>query len=364
MQGSGGAFGRSNNPSRNVDLNYVNSIILSNSENIVESLLETVEARVVQTLQTSAGALGVDATQDSDATGLFLLVNSNTNALASNTNRIQTLEEEGGPTGADGALSDIALGLGLVGVTVETLENNTGDALSDLALGLGLVGLTVETHFNQDTESLGDLALGLGLVGVTVETLQTKTLPILQRTVETLEERVTSISPHPYARYVSLIGRPRDGFSAASVNIFMLNVAVFTPFNERGATILEFPDHNIALDKPVTTNVTSNSAFRITGMSPNGAHITGTDDVSDVRVLIDLGSEFLIEEIMITGILPDPEGGYPTGYNKILAVELLDTKLDVTWLSADYVNGTYGFIEDWSNAGTFAFSVRTPGVKT
>ena len=44
-------------------------------------------------------------------------------------------------------------------------------------------------------------------------------------------------------------------------------------------------------------------------------------------------------------------------------MELLDTKLDVTWLSADYVNGTYGFIEDWSNAGTFAFSVRTPGVK-
>jgi len=147
------------------------------------------------------------------------------------------------------------------------------------------------------------------------------------------------------------------------VNIFLLNVAVFTPFNERGATILEFPDHNIAFNKPVTTNVTSNSAFRITGMSPIGAHITGTDDVSDVRVLIDLGSEFLIEEIMITGILPDPEGGFPTGYNKILAVELLDTKLDVTWLSADYINGTYGFIEDWSSVWTFAFSVRTPGVK-
>ena len=283
------------------------------------------------------------------------------------------------------ALSDLSLGLGLVGATVETLGTNldaldietrfthTTNSLGDLSLGLGLVGATVETlhtnldaleietRFTQHTEALGDLGLGLGLVGVVVETLGTnldaldtsidtqfKTLNkavtgnrtaiitlgedtetrfgLVGATVETLEERVTTISPHPYARYMSLIGRPQDGFSARSVNIFLLNVAVFTPFNERGATILEFPDHNIALDKPVTTNVTSNSAFRITGMSPIGAHITGTDDVSDVRVLIDLGSEFLIEEIMITGILPDPEGGYPTGYNKILAVELLDTK--------------------------------------
>jgi len=143
----------------------------------------------------------------------------------------------------------------------------------------------------------------------------------------------------------------------------LLNVAVFTPFNERGVTVNEFPDRNIALNKTVTSNVLTNSAFYLTDTSTNGAYFEGTNDVSDVRVLIDLGSEFSIGDIMITGILPDPEGGYPPGYNQIIAVELLDTNLEVNWRSADYINGTYDTVDDWSDAWKFAFSVRTPGIQ-
>jgi len=162
---------------------------------------------------------------------------------------------------------------------------------------------------------------------------------------------------------VRLIGRPRTGFSANSVTIFLLNVAVFTPFNERGVTVNEFPDRNIALNKTVTSNVLTNSALYLTDTSTDGAYFEGTNDVSDVRVLIDLGSEFSIGDIMITGYLPDPEGGYPPGYNQIIAVELLDTNLEVNWRSEDYINGTYDTVDDWSDAWKFAFSVRTPGVQ-
>ena len=124
----------------------------------------------------------------------------------------------------ENSLGDLGLRLGLVGITVETLHTNLGaldfrvgdnlrrileitgkggqiqtlyslaggnyTAIQSLSKTLGTkidtLGDNTETRFNQHENSLGDLGLGLGLMGVTLETLQvqTKTLPILQLTVD------------------------------------------------------------------------------------------------------------------------------------------------------------------------------------
>jgi len=175
MQGSGGAFGCKAPPFRNVNLIDIYSRISSNYENIAALLAATANNKALGDLALGLGLVGAT---------------------------VQTLH-----TRVDYhimALVDLGLGMGLVGVTVETLQTNldaldsnlngklqtlngtittlSGDietrfkyhinALVGLGLGLGLVGATVETLQKSTDRALGDLGLGLGLVGATVETLK------------------------------------------------------------------------------------------------------------------------------------------------------------------------------------------------
>jgi len=85
------------------------------------------------------------------------------------------------------ALGDLGLGLALVGVTVETLQTNLDALDTNIEGQLQTLNETVggnstaittlsddtDTRFTHHRNALGDLGLGLGLVGVTVETLQT-----------------------------------------------------------------------------------------------------------------------------------------------------------------------------------------------
>jgi len=137
----------------------------------------------VQTLQTSLDAL------DTNIEGQLQTLNETVNG---NSTDINTLTE----TSVDietrvnyhrKALGDLGLGLGLVGVTVETLQTNL-DALDtsiegqlqtlNETVGGNSTAITtlsddIDTRFTHHRNALDDLDLGLGLVGVTVETLQT-----------------------------------------------------------------------------------------------------------------------------------------------------------------------------------------------
>jgi hypothetical protein len=85
------------------------------------------------------------------------------------------------------ALGDLGLGLGLVGVTIEMLQTNLDALDTNIEGQLQTLNETVggnstaittlsddiDTRFTHHRNALDDLGLGLGLVGVTVETLQT-----------------------------------------------------------------------------------------------------------------------------------------------------------------------------------------------
>jgi hypothetical protein len=117
------------------------------------------------------------------------------------------------------ALGDLGLGLGLVGVPVETLQTSidaldtnidgqlqtlneivsgNSTAINTLAESSAAMGDDIETRFNYHMKALGDLGLGLGLVGVTVETLQTSidTLDIdIDGQLQTINELVNGNIP-------------------------------------------------------------------------------------------------------------------------------------------------------------------------
>ena len=116
------------------------------------------------------------------------------------------------------ALGDLDLGLGLVGVTVETLQmsidildinidgqlqtineivSGNSTAINTLAESSAVMGDDIKTRFNYHVKALGDLGLGLRLVGVTVETLQTSidTLDInIDGQLQTINELVSGNS--------------------------------------------------------------------------------------------------------------------------------------------------------------------------
>jgi len=195
----------------------------------------------VETLHTNLGALdfrvGDNLRRILEITGtggqiqtLYSLAGNNYTAIQSLSKTLWTkIDTLGDDTETrfnqhENSLGDLGLGLGLVGVTVETLHTNLGaldfrvgdnlrrileitgkggqiqtlyslaggnyTAIQSLSKTLGTkidtLGDNTETRFNQHENSLGDLGLGLGLMGVTLETLQvqTKTLPILQLTVD------------------------------------------------------------------------------------------------------------------------------------------------------------------------------------
>jgi methyl-accepting chemotaxis protein len=135
------------------------------------------------------------------------------------------------------ALGDLGLGLGLVGVTVQTLQtsldaldtniegqlqtinegvNKNSTAISTLATSSS----DIETRVNYHRMALGDLGLGLWLVGVTIQTLQTSTndnstaISTLEKTGNDVETRVNYLSHEG-------VGRPR--FRARVSGCYSLN---------------------------------------------------------------------------------------------------------------------------------------------
>jgi len=202
MQGSGGAFGKRDNPRERVDVKDIYSKILSNFENV------EINRKNINTLKSLLAALDIQTrfTNNRDALSDLSL---GLGLVGVTVETLQTLFDaldiETRFTHNLNALVDLSLGLGFVGATIETLQNNLDalynnietqlktvnanvsgnstaiitlgentetrftqytEALGDLSLGLGLLG----TH---NRNALSDLSLGLGLVGVTVETLQT-----------------------------------------------------------------------------------------------------------------------------------------------------------------------------------------------
>jgi len=93
-------------------------------------------------------------------------------------------------------LGDLGLGLGLVGVTIQTLQTSTNDNSTAINT-LAKTSFDIETRVNDHRKALGDLGLGLGVVGVTVQTLQT-CLEALDMNIEgqlqTLDETVSGNS--------------------------------------------------------------------------------------------------------------------------------------------------------------------------
>jgi len=93
-------------------------------------------------------------------------------------------------------LGDLGLGLGLVGVTIQTLQMGTNDDSTAINT-LAKTSSDIETRVNDHRKALGDLGLGLGVVGVTVQTLQTclEALDMnMEGQLQTLDETVSGNS--------------------------------------------------------------------------------------------------------------------------------------------------------------------------
>jgi len=90
-------------------------------------------------------------------------------------------------------LGDLGLGLGLVGVTIQTLQTSTNDNSTTINT-LATSSSDIKTRVNDHKKALGDLGLGLWLVGVTVQMLQTSLDaldPNIEGQLQTLNETVS-----------------------------------------------------------------------------------------------------------------------------------------------------------------------------
>jgi len=158
----------------------------------------------VETLQTNLDALDINL--DTQLQTLNEAVNGNSTTITTLSDETETRF-----TQHTQALGDLGLGLGLVGVTVETLQTNLdalginldtqlqtlNEAVNKNSTTITTLSDDTETRFTQHTEALGDLGLGLGSVGVTIETLQTNLDALdtnLDTQLQTLNEAVSGNS--------------------------------------------------------------------------------------------------------------------------------------------------------------------------